>query len=461
MKTIWLAFLSLTLCACTKPLTTTERLDQIESPDQPWAVAIEAAVKRASADVSAGHVIWPGFDPLSVPLAIFDGQRTYLFRHPSPPEPFRPDGAFGSDVYVMDGRNENVTANTNSDIGGVPTATLLLDPAHANGPATALAAVAIHEAFHVYQREHHPSWLGNEADLFVYPTDSSELLALRRQETEALRNALHAKDAPSLACWTRTAISLRDQRFTRMDPTFAAYERGTELNEGLATYVQMRVEGKTTVEFPADEFKPAAIRQRAYATGPALAVLLDRVDPGWNASFESNDKQTLDQALSQATGSGETCAFDANAVLAMQARAQNDIAALATERQELLSEFLAQTGWRIIVRADKANPLWPQGFDPVNVERLDKDHILHSRFVTLGNDQGKIEVLNAESLTQGAGAHPLFNGVERVEVGGLEEPQIVSTGSAVDISAPGVSAKFKSAKVTTSGSVITILLGEP
>lgn len=44
----------------------------------------------AAYDEMAGRELWPDFDPGSVPLALFDGDITWLFRHPSPPEGFRP-----------------------------------------------------------------------------------------------------------------------------------------------------------------------------------------------------------------------------------------------------------------------------------------------------------------------------------------------------------------------------------
>ena len=35
--------------------------------------------------------LWPGFRPDPIPLAIYDGRRTWLVRHPSPPNEFRPE----------------------------------------------------------------------------------------------------------------------------------------------------------------------------------------------------------------------------------------------------------------------------------------------------------------------------------------------------------------------------------
>ncbi|MEZ0472304.1 hypothetical protein [Luteimonas salinilitoris] len=58
--------------------------------ERPLAAAdLEREVARLAAE-HAGEGLWPGFDPLAVPLAVYDGKRTFLFRHPSPPEGFVP-----------------------------------------------------------------------------------------------------------------------------------------------------------------------------------------------------------------------------------------------------------------------------------------------------------------------------------------------------------------------------------
>ena len=40
----------------------------------------------AALDRFAETPLWPGFEPSEYPLAIYDGERTLLMRHPSPPE---------------------------------------------------------------------------------------------------------------------------------------------------------------------------------------------------------------------------------------------------------------------------------------------------------------------------------------------------------------------------------------
>src|SRR5262245_49013588 len=88
------------------------------------APEVEREVERAAK--AAPKPLWPGFDPLAVPLAVYDGNSTWLFRHPAPPASFQPAGGSEAGV-VAEGRHEAVTANTNAEIGGVSTATVLID----------------------------------------------------------------------------------------------------------------------------------------------------------------------------------------------------------------------------------------------------------------------------------------------------------------------------------------------
>ena len=80
--------------------------------------------------------------------------------------------------------------------------------------------------------------------------------------------------------------------------------------------------------------------------------------------------------------------------------------------------FLARPGLTLVVTAG-AEPLWPQGFDPLNVRVVSPSEVLHTRFVRLGNRSGSIEVVGDSALTVAAGAHPLFNGVRSITLTGL------------------------------------------
>jgi hypothetical protein len=50
----------------------------------------------AAFDHAAEAGLWPDFDATAYPIAVYDGDRTLLLRHPSPPEEFVPLGPSGS-----------------------------------------------------------------------------------------------------------------------------------------------------------------------------------------------------------------------------------------------------------------------------------------------------------------------------------------------------------------------------
>jgi hypothetical protein len=423
------------------------------------------SIAREVERMGTQEILWPGFDPLLVPLAIYTGERTYLFRHPSPPENVSPVSVTKPHAEVFQGRHPAVNANSSAELGGTVTATLLADGPPAQLNPTALAATALHEAFHVYQRQHHPGWSGDESALFLYPTEDAQLLALRRLESAALRRALNAPDGPRTACWARTAHNFRRRRFDEMDPAFSTYERLTELNEGLASYVQLLAAGKVIVEIPAVGFGPTEVRDRTYVIGPALALILDRLRPGWQRDLEAHDDQFLDQMVAAALETHppeqpEPCVIAADEARSIEQAAREDAAGVIEARSQRRERFDALPGWRVVVHAADERPLWPQGFDPLNVERV-AGGFLHTRFLRSGNDTGELEAIDEadvdlEALTEGVGPHPLFNGFRRVTVAGLEKPQISIEGDRVSLRAPGVTARFDSASVVVDRTEVII-----
>lgn len=404
--------------------------------DPPTSPVLEA---MARVDAIPAGSLWPGFDPRSVPVAVFDGRRTLLFRHPAPPPEFAPlEGVPGA--LAAAGRHASVRANTSVKLNGVTTATLSLEDPDGLAPG-ALAALMVHEAFHVFREERHPEWVGNEVELFVYPVEDPGLLRARRLETEALRRALAAEEPPEAACWAGMALALRAERFASLTPGAAGYERGTELNEGLARFVERRAGGGDAGEvLPAAGFAPAAVRERAYASGHALALLLDRFAPGWPDTLARGDAASLDELLRASLGSGPgtACGFSGAEVRLAAERAATDVQAHREELRARRAEFLGAPGWRIELQAG-TEPLWPQGFDPLNVHRISAGEVLHSRWIRLGNAAGSVEVLGRAALSEAAGEHPLFNGVRRLVVGGLPDaPLVRDSAGVVVVEAEGV-----------------------
>ena len=280
-------------------------------------------------------------------------------------------------------------------------------------------------------------------------------------------NAANAADDAAAACWTGLALEARRGRFDAMDTAFSTYERLTELNEGLAAYLQLRAAEQKTVELPEAGFPPAAVRNRSYAVGRAIALLLERFRPGWPEALEENDEQHLDTllrgALEARQGPTGACAFRAAESEEIERAAREDAAALVARRDERRQAFDANEGWRVVVEAATGRPLRSQGFDPLNIEHVDGG-LLHTRFLRLGNETGELTAMDGadadiEALTEAAGAHPLFDGVARVTVAGIaERPVVEDDGERIVLQAPGFTASFRDAEVEVRDGVVVVRL---
>jgi hypothetical protein len=285
---------------------------------------------------------------------------------------------------------------------------------------------------------------------------------LRRLESAALQRAVSAESVEASACWSRTMLDLRRERFEVTDSLYTAYERLTELNEGLAAYVQLLAGGATTVTIPGAEFRPGQFRERIYVTGPALAFVLDRVRPGWPQALEANDALFLDQLLETALPRSDApgCVLPADEVAGIDSAVGRDMAELHHLRAVRRQALDARPGWRVVIHAAEGQPLWPQGFDPLNVEAIEGG-FLHSRFLRLGNDAGSLQAIDEagvdlEAMTEGVGPHPLFHGIRRVIVAGIPKPETHTEGTAIELRTAGFTARFTHASLTTTGTTITV-----
>jgi hypothetical protein len=461
--------LTFLLLLCLMPWTLPAAQKTVRRDTATSVYAVVAEVDR----IAASQTLWPNFDPRRVPLEIYNGHTTLLFHHPAPPPEFISLSS-RQGVWAFPGRHETVTANAPVKLNNVLTAAVMLKP---DGKQTLRerAALVVHELFHVFQRERHPKWVGDELELFVYPFEDAELLALRRLETEALRRASAARKLPAARCWARLALATRRERFARLRAGAVTYERATELNEGLARYMEARAAATHTANLPADEYPVADVRTRAYATGHALALLLERFAPAWTTRLEAGENLSLDELLAAALSQNPTtpnnaapalssaCVLPQSFVESAHSRAKIDVAGLLARRTTMRRDFDAQAGWKIIVRADAGAPLWPQGFDPLNVLRLGQREVLHTRYLKLGNEAGAIEIFDRRSLTEGAGAaHPLFNGVRQLTLAGIaDEPAIEESQGKTTFTAANIKGEFRGARLERAGQTLSIILQPP
>ncbi len=403
--------------------------------------------------------MWPGFDARAIPLAVYDGYQSWLFRHPSPPDGY----LSGQMRTVYPGRLYAITANSSALVNGQLTATLII-PSETTGTAEEWAATALHEAFHVYQRQQYPHWSADESMAFTYPVDALEVLVDRRLESRALRLAQFANDDTDAACWARIALNHRRSRFLNLGKNHADYERINELNEGLARYIQQLSLGKQAAEIPEAGWHAEQVRLRLYESGAALAHLLDRFNPDWKQQLTSDATVTLeyllDLSLTNETG---TCGLTVEVINAIRRQARTDAANVVVQQQEFRAAFHASPGQQILIVTGN-QPLWPEQFDPWNIQLLDGgDDLLHSRMLTLSNDNARIQLLNSvqskvRMMTHPTGDHPIFQGIDRIEVSGLENLLIRQAEGQLTLTAEGFESRVPINSLDISSSPWTITL---
>ncbi len=221
---------------------------------------------------------------------------------------------------------------------------------------------------------------------------------------------------------------------------------------------------------PTQGFGATEIRPRAYVTGAALAMLLDRYDAGWTDQFDADGRQSLDQTLQSKLTLSEAarddlCRFSSAETLAAIEQARIDVAAVQAAKYQRRTQFDSRDTWRLIVKAAEGKPLWPQGFDPLNVEPLEGG-LLHTRFLRLGNEQGYLEAIDSgdvdiEAFTVAAGAHPLFNGIEEVTIVGPAEHELTAKDGYLSVQTPGLNAEFESVSIHHEAGVTIVQLKQP
>ena len=401
--------------------------------------------------------LWPGFDPGSYPVAIFDGQNSYLFRHPAPPAEFSEvQGQPG--VMIYEGRHQGIRSNSSINLAGIATGTYTKLPGE-NRSATEVAAIVIHELFHVYQSAAYPQWQANEATLFSIPDDDVNIISLRRMETAALRKAALAGNRDQMGCWVALAIQLREKRYQALVDDIAEYERGIELKEGIARYVQSLAQ-QYVGELPSEGFPAEQSRRRGYETGQTMALILDQLDEDWKQQIDPDHELALDQLLGMATGSATgQCGLSDLETAEIRAQAETDIGELMQSREQVIANMLARDGWQISITASLTNRLWPAGFDPINIDRLPDGRLRHGRWLKMSNGSATIEILDRDCLTIPAGEHPLFNGVKEIVVAGITAmPLTFMRGDTLEVAAEGFTLTAVGASFHKGDHLLTITI---
>jgi len=420
-------------------------------------------------DEAAARGVWPEFRPSGIPVALYDGERTVLLRHPSPPPEFSPmPGRPG--VLVAKGRHPAVTSNSTREIGGVRTATVIATPAQ---PVERTMLAVVEEVFHVFWLARHPAFRPDELARYAYPLEDADNLRALLVEDEALARALESRSTTETARWAAAALAARRGRLPAVAAEVRAWETSLEMMEGSANYAA-RVAVGEPAQKTADRLRaprPAEeVRWRFYDTGAALCFVLDRLSPAWKERGERTPDLTTVEQLDESLRANGTApavleAADSAAILA---RASADIASLGKRREEVRAGLLSRPGGRIVIEVeDGAEPLRVRRFDPINLMVLARGEVAHPNYLTLESPQGSVDVSNPRfargsfdgtvSLTVPAGPHPLRGGVRYVTVAGLgAAPEVGGDATIVTVEAPGVRIRFRNAQARAEGDLVRI-----
>ncbi|MEX2283108.1 MAG: hypothetical protein WEE89_11555 [Gemmatimonadota bacterium] len=392
-------------------------------------VSASAAAQQANSDLHAVQRvhqrlvelreradIWPGFRPDTLPyLFVLPGRGHALvnWRGPLPEGFLAIDGLPRVGFRAQDALR---AASTSTEFGGRMVAQVSVDAMNER----ALVAIAAHEAFHVFEGSSRSagSYFGEGENSFLvssYPVFDSINEAQFSLEARLLSAALTAGSLEDARLRVREFSAVRAARHRRLGLQFAEFEAKAELNEGLAEYALLRMQnafdGKPVDQPPAELLQnlggftreATSLRIRFYRTGPAQALLLDRLaGPGWKQQLGS-ERILLHDLLARAAGAwaeqdrlrGEAEKREDYPRLSNAAASNLD--RLRASRRAKADSILAAPGMRVVISTSELpnRSIGWCGIDPQNLLQASATMILHTRWVIACSGQ----LANAEFNT--------------------------------------------------------------
>jgi hypothetical protein len=352
-----------------------------------------------------GPRIWPGFRPDTIPTLYVIAHRAKLlvqWRHSWPtgftPLASRSDAAFaGTEMLSLP--------------SGKLIAFMTVDSTMSPG---LVLGTSIHEAFHSFERSMMAedrtfgSW-ENAMLVSSYPAFDEANETAFAVEAQALRRALAGSNREEAARYAREFLALREARQRRLSENFVTFENKAELNEGLAQYALIaglmevgRLEGGPWPSRARHEAEVESrvldnilgttrqsIRRRFYATGSAMARVLDQLNPAWKTELISANLN-LQQMLARASGyrgtdvMGEGWARESERRFEHARPAAADaIAQLRAQRASQADSVTSASGLRLTLETsalERGTLQWC-GFDPQNTLQTGDGRTVHMRFL--------------------------------------------------------------------------------
>jgi hypothetical protein len=323
----------------------------------PAADLARAKGLQAGLQAIAGRTehLWPGYQLARIPLVFHErGRIAYLFHFPGAlPPGFTPIPGLTGVAVATNGPAFASGINTAAKVGTLKGVSVELRPGTANGISL---TTAVHEAFHHYQALRHNFFSGGSTAM--RKVESARDLALAEFEQALLADALLATDGPLRQGLVRQFLAVRQERHNALGKTSTASEDTLEAVEGTARYVDNQAKALVatlTVPVAVDQFAQplttwidkivtflrqpltpdAYARRRYYETGSAIGLLLDRLQPAWQADAEQGRRLT--DVLANACG----YALAQQSKILKEVLGQYDLAAATLRHQAVFDERVA------------------------------------------------------------------------------------------------------------------------
>ena len=414
-----------------------------------------------------GDSIWPGFRPDTVPvLYVIRGQGTLLlgWRGELPPGFAPAPGGAGWQPSADRG-----AASTGTALAGHPTAQVVVD----SQSVAALVGLTTHEAFHVFRAA------AKKENAFLvssYPVFDPQNEAGMALEGRILAAAEQARTRAEQRALARQFLAVRESRQRALGADLANFEQLAELNEGLAEYTLVRsVElAARHSDFPdragaerlrarkliglqkLTEDVTLSIRLRYYVTGPAIGMLLDRLEgPAWKSRLV-NQNLTVQDALADASGyRGPEVALRREAesrfvMRSLRRGADSGVAGLRAIRRAQVDSILNAPGVQLTVTVE-GRGIGLCGIDPQNLLQVEPGVLLHTRWVQACAGDAFHATFNTP-VVQDREAQTL-----RAVIGADSTVKVsVAPDGGVQIESPLVSLRATKADVSRDGRVLTV-----
>jgi len=444
-----------------------------EPPPEITSTIATAHVWVARLGREMGDSIWPGFRPDTIPvLYVIRGKGTLLLG-------WRGELPAGFVAIAGDPRAvpwgawqpsaDRGAASTGTALAGQPTAQVVVD----SQSVAALVGLTTHEAFHVFRAA------AKKENAFLvtsYPVFDPHNEAGMALEGRILAAAEQARTRAEQRALARQFLAVRESRQRALGADLANFEQLAELNEGLAEYTLVRSvalaarqadfpdragaerlrAGKRTGLHKLTEDVTLSIRLRYYATGPAIGMLLDRLEGHAWKSRLMNENLTLQDALADASGyrapelALRRQAESTFVMKSLRAAADSGVTGLRAIRRAQVDSILSAPGVQLTLTVE-GRGIGLCGIDPQNLLQVEPGVLLHTRWVVACAGDALQATFNTP-VVQDGNVQSL-----RAVVGADSTVKVtVGSGGDVQIESPLVSLRAAKADVSRDGRVLTV-----